>query len=281
MCDDEIECLLDEPKVSRRWFGMMSVAAAGLTATQTQAQAQVVEKDVEVKTAHGVADAALYHPPGKGSWPAVLVWTDIGGLRQAFRDMSRRLAAEGYVVLVPNPYYRSKRAPVMAAGDDRSVLQTMRALLTPEAVEKDAAAYIAFLDAQPQTNRRKKVGVQGYCMGGPLMMRTAATVANRVGAGASFHGGGLATKDPASPHLLAPKIKAQLLFAVAENDDARDPAAKETLREALAVARVPAKIEVYQGTNHGWCVRGSQAYNEPAAEKAWAELLALYKRALA
>jgi carboxymethylenebutenolidase len=285
MCDDDIHVgLIVDPAVSRRTFGLMGLAAAGVAGT-ARAGVPVVETDVEVKTADGVADAALYHPEGKGKWPAVLLWTDVVGLRQVFRDMGRRLAGEGYVVLVPNPYYRVRRAPVVDGAfnfnnpDDRAKLGPLRASLTPEGVDRDAVAYVAFLDARPQTNRRKKAGVQGYCMGGPLSFRTAAASA-RIGAVASFHGGGLVTDQPTSPHLLLTKTTAEFLVAVADNDDKQDPTVKDRLKAAMDAAGRTSKIEVYAGANHGWCVKGTAVYNEAAAEKAWAELLTLYKRAL-
>lgn len=286
MCDDDIhQGLIDDPTVSRRAFGLMTVAAAGI-AGSAHAAASVVEKDVEVKTPDGMADAALFYPQGKGSWPAVVLWPDVVSLRPVFREMGRRLAAEGYVVLVPNLYYRVKRAPVVEGGfnfanpDDRAKLAPMRATVTPEGTAHDAVAYIAFLDAQPQTNRKKKVGTQGYCMGGPLAFFTAGAVPTRVGAVASFHGGGLYTEQPNSPHLTLPKSHAEYLVLVADNDDKQDPTAKEKIKTALDAAKRPNKVEVYAGAAHGWTVKGSQVYNEPAAEKAWAELLALYRRAL-
>ncbi|HEX2559977.1 dienelactone hydrolase family protein [Phenylobacterium sp.] len=286
MCDDEIhQGLVHDPSVSRRTFGLMGVAAAG-AATAVHAQEKVVEKDVSVKTPDGVADSVLFHPAGKGTWPAVLIWPDIIGLRQVFRDMGRRLAAEGYVVLVVNPFYRAKKAPIVdgtfnfANPEDRAKIAPLRATLTPPNVDKDAVAYVAFLDAQPQTNKKAKVGVQGYCMGGPLSFRTAAAVPNRIGAVASFHGGGLHTAEATSPHLLIPKTQAEYLILVADNDDKKEPEVKDKLKAAFAEAKRPAKVEVYAGADHGWTVKGSQVYNEPAAEKAWAELLALYKRAL-
>lgn len=286
MCDDDIHPgLIVNPAVSRRTFGLMTVAAAGV-AGSARAGVPVVEKEVDVKTPDGVADAVLYHPEGKGKWPAVLIWTDVVGLRQAFRDMGRRLAGEGYVVLVPNPYYRVKRSPVIEGSfdfskpEDRAKLGPLRASLTPDGVDRDAAAYVAFLDTQPQTHRKKKVGVQGYCMGGPLSFRTAAAAPGRIGGVASFHGGGLFTDQPTSPHLLLPKTRAEYLIAVADNDDKQDPTVKDKLGAALAAAGRPHRIEVYTGANHGWCVPGGSVYNEAAAERAWAELLALYRRAL-
>jgi len=286
MCDDDIHPgLIVNPAVSRRTFGLMTVAAAG-AAGSARAAVPVVEKEVDVTTADGVADAALYYPQGKGNWPAVLLWTDVVGLRQAFRDMGRRLAGEGYVVLVPNPYYRVKRSPVIEGSfdfskpEDRAKLGPLRASLTPEGIDRDAVAYVGFLDAQPQTNRTKKVGVQGYCMGGPLSFRTAAAVPGRIGGVASFHGGGLYTDQPTSPHLLLTKANAEYLILIADNDHKQDTTIEGKLRSAFGEADRLAKIEVYEGAQHGWCVPGSPVYNEPAAERAWAELLALYKRAL-
>ncbi len=285
MCDDDIhQGLIEDPTVSRRAFGLMTVAAAGI-ATSARAGLPVVEKDVEVKTADGLADCALYYPEGKGSWPAVVVWPDVVSLRPVFREMGKRLAGEGYVVLVPNLYYRVKKAPVVegsfnfASPEDRAKLTPLRSSVTPEGTDKDAVAYIAYLDALPQTNKKKKVGTQGYCMGGPLAFRTAGAVPGRVGAVASFHGGGLHTDQPTSPHLTLAKSKAEYLVLVAENDDKQDPTAKEKIKTALDAAKRPNKVEVY-AAGHGWTVRGSAVYNEALAEKAWAELLALYKRDL-
>ncbi|PTS86955.1 MULTISPECIES: dienelactone hydrolase family protein [unclassified Caulobacter] len=286
MCDDDIHPgLVVDPTLSRRAFGLMAVAGVGI-ATAARAGAPVVEKDVEIKTADGVADAALYYPEGKGSWPAVLLWPDVMSLRPAFREMGRRLASSGYVVLVPNLYYRARKAPVIdgafnfANPEDRAKIMPLRATVTPEGTDRDAVAYLAFLDAQPQTNRKKKAGVQGYCMGGPLSVRTAAAVPDRIAAVASFHGGGMVIDAPTSPHLLLPKTRAEYLICVAENDDQRDPADKDKLKAALDAAGRPSKLEVYAGAAHGWTVPGGQVFNLPAAEKAWAELLALYGRVL-
>lgn len=288
MCDDDIHPgLVVDPTVSRRAFGLMAVAGVGVATAARAAGKPVVEKDVEIKTADGTADAALYYPEGKGAWPAVLLWPDVMSLRPAFREMGRRLASSGYVVLVPNLYYRAKKAPVIdgafnfANPDDRAKIMPLRATVTPEGTDRDSVAYLAFLDAQPQTNRKKKAGVQGYCMGGPLSVRTAAAVPDRIAAVASFHGGGMVTDAPTSPHLLLPKTKAEYLICVAENDDQRDPADKDKLKAALDAAGRPNKLEVYAGAAHGWTVPGGQVFNPPAAEKAWAELLALYGRALA
>jgi carboxymethylenebutenolidase len=215
----------------------------------------------------------------------VLIWPDIVGLRPVFREMGRRLASSGYVVLVVNPFYRSKKAPVVGDSfnfnnpDDRKLVFGFRAAMTNDGIDKDSAAYVAFLDAQPQTDKKKMVGVQGYCMGGPLSFRTAGAVPARVGAVGSFHGGGLTTKDPSSPHLLVAKTKASYLIAVAENDDKQAPDSKDILKATFAETKRPATVEVYPAA-HGWCVKGSAVYNEAQAEKAWAELLKLYKSAL-
>ena len=282
---------------SRRDFVGLS-ATAGLVAAAGSLSAaglKVVEKDVEIKTPDGVCDAAFIHP-ASGSHPGVLIWTDAFGLRPSFREMAKRLAAEGYSVLVPNPFYRVAKSPVftdVASFNFQDPAQ--RARLGPlmgsvgadGACEKDAVAYIAFLDAQKQVNKSKKIGTQGYCMGGPLVVRTAATVADRVGAGGSFHGGGLVTDKPNSPHLLAPKIKARMYFGIASNDDKQQPDAKDKLKESFAAANVPAEIEVYSGSLHGWCVsdmpkqNGNPIYNKPDAERAWGKLLELYQAGLA
>jgi carboxymethylenebutenolidase len=283
--------------LSRREFVTLSVAA-GLAAAAGAASAAdmpVTEQNVEIKTPDGTCDAAFIHPTS-GSHPAVIIWPDAFGLRPSMRDIGKRIAAEGYSVLVPNPFYRVAKAPVFTDASsfsfsnptDRAKLQPlMSSIGAAGAAEKDAAAFITWLDAQPQVNKAKKVGTQGYCMGGPLVVRTAAAVPTRVGAGASFHGGGLVTDRPESPHLLAPKIKARMYFGVASNDDKQQPDAKDKLREAFAEAKVPAEIEVYSSL-HGWCVPdmpkgadGSPIYNKADAEKAWAKLVALYKTALA
>ena len=280
MCDDDNnQGLSFDARLSRRNFGLVAAAAMGAVAAPAFA-AGVVEKDVDVKMADGVADSALFYPEGKGTWPAVLLWTDIAGLRPAFRDMGRRLAAEGYVVLVPNVYYRTRKAPVVGATFNSA---TDRAQLPPRpddaAIDRDAVAYIAFLDAQSQTNTKKKVGVQGYCMGGPLSFHTASAVPGRIGAVATFHGGGLVTATPASPALLVAKTKAEYLCCVAQNDDKTDPAAKDKLNAAFDEAKLKHHVEVYHA-DHGWTVKGSAVYNEGEAERAWAALLPLYKRAL-
>jgi carboxymethylenebutenolidase len=285
------------PRPTRREFVTSSAALGLATATGVSlgAEQEVLEKDVEVRTADGRCDAAFFHPSA-GTHPGVLIWPDIFGLRPVFRAMGRRLAAQGYAVLVPNPFYRTLRAPLLADAshfnfDDPAerakAEQWTQSIRIPGAVEKDADAHVTFLDAQPQVDRTRKLGTQGYCMGGPFVFRTAARAPGRVGAGATFHGGGLVTDKPDSPHLLAPRIKARMYLAIAASDDAKQPDAKDKLREAFAAARVPAQIEVYAGTIHGWCVAdmprhdGKPIYNKPDAERAWGKLLELYRAVLA
>jgi carboxymethylenebutenolidase len=238
----------------------------------------VTEKDVLVKTADGNADAALFHPAGKGKWPAVLMWPDILGLRPAFREMGKRLAAQGYVVLVVNPYYRAKQAPVITgpfdfnSKADADKLMVFRNGLTDPMVDRDSAAYVSFLDAQPQTDKTRKAAVQGFCFSGPLSFRTAAVRPDRIGAVSTFHPAALVTDKPSSPHLLIPKTRASFLVLIAKNDAERMPKEADTLKAAFAAAHRPAKVEVYPA-NHGWTVAGSQTYDEAQAERAWAELL--------
>ncbi len=286
----------DGADLSRRDFLALSVAAglAAAAGSTLAAAQQVVETDVTIKMPDGTCDAAFIHPPS-GSYPGVLIWADAFGLRPAMRDIGKRIAAEGYSVLVPNPFYRVAKAPVFDnpssfdfqnQADMAKLKPLMASVNAPGAAEKDAVAYIAFLDTQSQINQAKKIGTQGYCMGGPLVVKTAAALPDRVGAGASFHGGGLVTDKPDSPHLLAPKIKARMYFAIASNDDQRQPDAKDKLREAFAAAKVPAEIEVYPA-RHGWCVpdmpteNGAPIYSRAEAERAWSKLVALYKMALA
>ncbi|HEX5226579.1 MAG TPA: dienelactone hydrolase family protein [Bryobacteraceae bacterium] len=277
---------------ARREF--VGSVVAGLAATGTVMAASVVETDVEIKTPDGTCDAAFIHP-ASGSHPGVLIWTDAFGLRPSMRDMGKRLAAQGYSVLVPNPFYREGKAPFWTDasnidfGKERNKIGPLMASVNAAGhCEMDAKAYVDFLDAQKQVNKSKKIGTQGYCMGGALVMRTAATIPDRIGAGGSFHGGGLVSDKPDSPHLLAPKIKAKMYFGIAHSDDVRQPDAKDKLKEAFIAAGNPAEIEVYETCFHGWCVPdmpkqadGTPTYDKPEAEKAWAKLTALYKRGLA
>jgi carboxymethylenebutenolidase len=287
---------LTTPSMSRREFAALSVAVGVAAVTGSDAayaSAGVASTDVEIHTPGGTCDAAFAHPTGKGPWPAAILFPDIFGLRPASREMANRLAAEGYAVLVPNPFYRSTKAPGLVPGTfnfnsptDLAQMKAYREPLTPQAVAQDASAYVAWLDARSEVSKKTKIGVFGYCMGGPMTMQAAAANPDRIGAGASFHGGGLVTDQPDSPHLLVPKIRAKYYFGVASNDDAKQPDAKTTLDASFKAAKLEAKIEVYEGALHGWCMKdmpladGKPLYNEASAERAWKELGSLFKRTL-
>jgi carboxymethylenebutenolidase len=241
----------------------------------------VTESDVTITTPDGSADCYFVHP-SSGAAPGVLMWPDIFGLRPAFRQMGQRLAESGYSVLVVNPFYRTKKAPTAEKGGATPLQDVMPfgRSLNETIHMADAKAFIGWLDKQASVARNRKMGTQGYCMGGPIAFRTAAAVPERVGAVASFHGGGLVSDQPNSPHLQASKTKAQFLVCIAANDDERRPKDKDSLKETFEKAGLPAEIEVYTGTMHGWCPPDSTVYNEPLAEKAWTRLLALYGKAL-
>jgi len=268
--------------VTRRQFGVLLGAGMAMMLPKVVNAVAVTESDVTIKTPDGTCDAYFVHP-ATGAAPAVLIWPDIFGLRPAFRQMGKRLAESGYAVLVVNPFYRAQKAPTAEKGAATPIDQVrpLAAGLNETTHMTDAKAFIAWLDQQTPVARNKKVGTQGYCMGGPIAFRTAAAVPDRVGAVASFHGGGLVTTMPNSPHLQAATSKAQFLVAIAENDDQRAPNDKTTMKDTFAKANLPAEIEVYAGSAHGWCPPDSQVYNEPNAEKAWERLLALYSKALA
>ena len=289
MCGDgNHQGFIADTSLTRRTLLLSLTAAAATSGIAVPAFAEdpgarkVTERDVTVKTADGSADAALFYPSGKGKWPAVLMWPDILGLRPVFREMGRRLAAQGYVVLVPNPYYRVKKAPIVVGAfdfnskDDMAKLMTFKSGLTDPMSDRDSAAFITFLDRQPQTDRRKKAGVQGYCMSGPIAFRTAAARPDRIGAVATFHPGALDTDKPSSPHLLVPKSRAAYLVLIAKNDAEKMPKEQPDLNAALKAAHRPGKVEVYPA-NHGWCVAGGPSYDETQAERAWAELLPFYR----
>jgi carboxymethylenebutenolidase len=279
--DDRIE-YESKGLVTRRQFGVLLGAGVAMLLPKVVNAVAVTDAEVTIKTPDGTCDAYFVHP-ATGTAPAVLVWPDIFGLRPAFRTMGKRLAESGYSVLVVNPFYRTQKAPTAARGAATPIPELMplaRGLSEPTHMT-DAKAFIAWLDQQPSVAKNKKVGTQGYCMGGPMAFRTAAAVPDRVGAVASFHGGGLVTNDANSPHLQASKTKAQLLIAIAANDDMSRPDEKNVLKDTFAKSGQPAEIEVYTGAAHGWCPPDSGVYNEPQAEKAWARLLALYGKALA
>ena len=262
----------------------VSVGALGISAGQTS----IVETDVSVPTPDGICDAVLFHPR-QGTRTGIILWPDAGGLRAAFRELGRQVAARGYVVLVPNHLYRSARPPIFPPGFDppnkpadmETYTRITASFFAAGAIERDAVAYATFLDGRPEVKNGKKLGVIGYCLGGMCMMRTAAVLPGRIGAGVSLHGSPLVTSRPDSAHLLAPKIKARLYFAIASDDDQRDPTLKSQLRTALSTARVRAELEVYPDARHGWCVPDSKAAsNKQAVELAWTKMMALLDRAL-
>jgi len=266
--------------VTRRQFGVLLGAGMAMLLPKVLNAVAVTETDVTITTPDGMADCYFVHP-ASGMAPAVVVWPDIFGLRPAFRQMGKRLAESGYSVLVVNPFYRAKKAPVATTSTPIQELMPLARALTETTQMTDAKAFVAWLDKQPSVAKNRKVGTQGYCMGGPFAFRTAAAVPDRVGAVATFHGAGLVTNMPDSPHLEAAKSKAQFLVAIAENDDMRAPNDKNVLKETFAKANLPAEVEVYAGAAHGWCPPDTQVYNEAQAEKAWSRLLVLYGKALA
>ncbi len=269
-------------QVTRRQFGVIVAAGVAMALPAVANAADVAEADVTVTTPDGQADAYFVHP-SSGVAAGVLVWPDIFGLRPAFRQMGKRLAESGYSVLVVNPFYRVKKAPTADNGTQTPIadLRPLAQALSETTQMTDAKAFIAWLDQQPSVSKTRKIGTQGYCMGGPIAFRTAAAVSARVGAVASFHGGGLVTGAPNSPHLQAATSKAQFLVAIAANDDQRSPTDKDVIKDTFAKANLQAEVEVYEGAAHGWCPPDSGVYNEPQAEKAWSRLLALYGKALA
>ncbi len=291
MCDertyqDNLEFKNNERQVSRRQFNKISAGAGLAIMLPPVANAQeITSSHVEVTTPDGIADCYYTHPVS-GSHAAVIIWPDIFGLRPAFETMGDRLAQSGYAVLVVNPFYRLQPAPTSNSTDlsdpeNRNKLFGMMSTLTAETNKQDAEAFVTWLDAQKEVDTSRGVGTTGYCMGGPLVMRSVAAVPHRFRAGATFHGGGLATDDDSSPHLLIPETNASMLHAIAANDDESNPVAKDMLREAYGAADISAEIEVYEGTLHGWCPPDSTVYHEEQAERAWSRLLALFDNALA
>jgi carboxymethylenebutenolidase len=270
--------------LSRRGFAALSLGT--VASVPAMAAGAVTESDVVIGMADGSCDAALFRPTGGGRWPGIVIFADALGLRPVFRDMGRRLAAEGYTVIVPNPFYRTRKAPVLSGPfdfskpEDRAKLVDLMAPLNTETKTRDGTTYVAYLAALPQVKTTTKIGVVGYCMGGPYTILTAAAAPERVAAGVSLHGANLVTDKPDSPHLLIPKLKASYYFGIATNDDQRQPDAKDKLREAFTAAHLPAKIEVYDGCQHGWCVSDGMVYNKVGAERAYDQEIALYKKVL-
>ncbi len=290
MCDEQtsrdVEAYLRRNKLTRRRFGKIGAGAALATMLPPVANAvDVVEDDVMVPTPDGESDCYFVRP-AEGAHAAVIVWPDIVSIRPAFRTMGKRLAESGYSVLVVNPYYRTYRGQIVPDGKGfrdpgiRELLMPHARSLSPETCVTDGRAYVEWLDSQPSVDTRRMIGTTGYCMTGSYVMRLAAAIPDRIGAGGSFHGGGLATDGEDSPHLLAPQMKAGFLVAIAENDDERNPAEKVLLREAFDAAGVEAEIEVYAGTLHGWCPPDSAVYHEEQAERAWSRMLDLFERRL-
>lgn len=285
MCEyDDLDEFARRSALTRRQFGTLALGASLAAMLPRAAHAvETTGADLDIKTPDGVADAWFAHPV-QGKHPAVLMWPDIFGLRPAFKTMATRLAESGYAVLVVNPFYRTQKAPTAPEHADfndpatRDALMALRNSLTPATAVIDAMAFVAFLDGQAVVDVKRKAGTMGYCMSGPIALRTAAARADRIGAVATFHGGGLVTKDPDSPHLLIGQTKARYLIAIAGNDDERDPDAKSVLRESFEHAHLEAEVEVYAGTQHGWCPTDSSVYNHDSAEKAWARLLVLLNK---
>lgn len=293
MCDEltnrDIDDYLRRHGMSRRGFGKHAAAAMLLMMLPPTANAvDVVEQDVLVATPDGEADCYWVHPL-EGAHAAVIVWPDIMSIRPAFRAMGKHLAESGYAVLVVNPYYRTHRGRITPEGKGfsdpgvRELLMPHARSLSPQTCVTDGRAFVAWLDAQPQVDSARRIGTTGYCMTGSYVLRLAAAMPERIGAGGSFHGGGLATDEPDSPHLLIPTMHSDVgfLIAIAANDDERDPEDKVLLREAFEKSGIDAEVEVYEDTLHGWCPPDSAVYHEAQAERAWGRLLALFEEKLA
>lgn len=284
MCDDLApEDFAETGGLDRRTFAVLGVgvALAGCGAVAAEG-GSVSERMVSITTTDGVCDAFFVHP-GKGKHPGIVMWPDIAGLREAKKIMARNLAAQGYAVLVVNQYYRSGPAPVMQSfaeyrtPEGQAKIGPMRAALTPDAITRDAKAYVAFLDTQDAVDRKRGIGSNGYCMGGPFTVRTAAAVPARVGAAVSLHGAGLVTEAADSPHRVLAGTKASFMFAIARNDDAKQPEAKTELKKAADAAKRPAQVEVY-AADHGWCVPDSPAYDPGEADRAWKAMVATFAK---
>jgi len=281
MCDQD-HLAEDIRKYSRRDIGAFGAAVGVAFMLPRAANAvDVKESEVTISTPDGTCDA-YFVTPSSGAHPAVLVWPDIFGLRTAFRQMGKRLAESGYSVLVVNPFYRTGKAPTASAGANTpfSELGPLMQSSTPETQVTDARAMTAWLDTRPEVDKSRKMATTGYCFGGPLVFRTAATAPDRIGAACTFHGAGLVAENANSPHLLVSRMKAQFLIAIAESDDSRQPDAKNVLRQTFADAKLPAEIEVYPAA-HGWCPPDTSVYDYDQSEKAWGRMLALFEKALA
>lgn len=293
MCDEKQLETWARETLSRRQFGALSGAAALAACASGTGESKaspppvpLTERAVSFATPDGTMDAFLVHP-AKGKHPAVILWPDIASIRESKRNIARTLAGAGHAVLVVNPYYRDVAGEQFAdfaafiAGGGFQKVGPWRGKLNAETIMRDAGAIVAWLDTQDGIDTAHGIGTQGYCMGGPFTVWSAASVPARIKAAASFHGGGLVRPDnPMSPHNVLGKVDASLLIAVAQDDDAKAPADKTTFAEAAKAADVTAKVEVYAG-DHGWMVPDSPAYNVAAATKGEADLLALYKAALA
>ncbi len=291
MCDEltpEEQAAAIPRALSRRRFAALGAAAAiaGYAAPFESFAASsgtgLVERMVQVTTPDGTADAFLVHP-ARGAHPGIVTWPDVAGLRDAFKTMARRLAAQGYTVLAVNQYYRSAPAPILTTftewrtPEGQARLKPMIAAIDPAGTTRDAKAFVAYLDALPQVDKARGIGTNGYCMGGPYTVRTAAAVPGRVRAAASLHGANLVSDDPQSPVKLLGATNASYLFAIGRNDDARAPGDKDALRVAAAAAHRPAEVEVYPA-DHGWTVIDTPIYDKDAAEHAWSRMLALFGR---
>ncbi|ABC65005.1 dienelactone hydrolase family protein [Erythrobacter litoralis] len=295
MCDErdfaEWDRKIAAKGLSRREFGALTGAAAlaacagGETvAVEASMDASgLVENRVLIDTEDGEMDAFFVHPSA-GKYPAVIVWPDIASLRESKRNIARRLAGQGYAVLVANPYYRDvpgdrfESSVQFREAGGFQLVRPWREKLSSDAVMRDADALVSWLDGREAVDSERGIGTQGYCMGGPFTVYTAHSRPDRVKAAASFHGGGLVREDEDSPHKIL-EDGTSYLFAIAQNDDERDPDDKTALREAAEAAGVDAEVEVYAG-DHGWTVPDNPAYVEGPAEKAWSRLLALYEEAL-
>jgi carboxymethylenebutenolidase len=301
MCDETTETE-NQSYLTRRGFGVLGVAGAAAmalpgcaaakpgdsaakaddsSASKQAAGVATAERAVLVATPDGQADGFFVHPR-EGRHPAVLMWPDVAGLRDAYKTLGRDLAGAGYAVLVVNPYYRSAAAPVVKTMDEwrtpegQGKIAPMRDILVADAVDRDATAFVAWLDAQQEVDTARGIGTNGYCMTGPFTIRTAAAAPQRVKAAASFHGGGLVTAEKDSPHLLIPRTRAGYVFAIAQNDDAREPRTKDVLRQTCREAGRSADIEVFPA-QHGWCTPDAPVYDPAQQARAWGKMLALFK----